>query len=536
MKTDLAWVGMMLMASTAGAQALPPDQAAMKAHVVFLASDALKGREAGTAEYEIAAEYVAARRLDAGLVPAGENGTWLQKVPLVASRPAAEPSLTLTGMAGEAVPLVFNTNFSLRATAGPEKIDVSAPVVFAGYGVVDAATGRDDYRGLDVRGKIVAVLYSGPKGLNGEVAAHLGNRLDRARLAKARGAVGILYLWTSQIESVLPFAMMTRSWDSKVMAWANPDGSERDLGAPALGVVGFSGAEKLFAGSKIRWSDVRSADDAGRKLPTGPLAVTAHARQSFIVERQPSSNVVGRLPGSDPALADEVVLLTGHLDHIGITRPVNGDSINNGALDNALGIASLLEAAKLFQSASVRPRRSILFVAVTAEEKGLIGAEFFATFPTVPRDKMIANVNLDMPILLTPLKDLIAFGAARSSIGAAVEAAARGQGLALTPDPNPEEASFVRTDHYPFVRQGIPAVTLATGPGGEGKAATENFLKNHYHKPSDDLSQPIDWAAARVFVKVNYEIARSLADAPERPRWVAGDYFGTLYKGPMAAK
>ena len=249
MKTDLAWVGMMLMASTAGAQALPPDQAAMKAHVVFLASDALKGREAGTAEYEIAAEYVAARMLDAGLVPAGENGTWLQKVPLVASRPAAEPSLTLTGMAGEAVPLVFNTDFSLRATAGPEKIDVSAPVVFAGYGVVDAATGRDDYRGLDVRGKIVAVLYSGPKGLNGEVAAHLGNRLDRARLAKARGAVGILYLWTSQIESVLPFAMMTRSWDSKVMAWANPDGSERDLGAPALGVVGFSGAEKLFAGS-----------------------------------------------------------------------------------------------------------------------------------------------------------------------------------------------------------------------------------------------------------------------------------------------
>ena len=269
---------------------------AFRAHVTFLADDLLEGRDTGSRGYEIAARYVATQFAALGLQPAGPNGSWYQPVNFIRYRSSPNGSIT-----------VGNHNFALgrdavmRASPDPAALAVDAPLVFAGYGLDMPSHDFDDYRGLDVRGKIVAVLYSGPKGLNGEVAAHLGNRLDRARLAKARGAVGILYLWTSQIESVLPFAMMTRSWDSKVMAWANPDGSERDLGAPALGVVGFSGAEKLFAGSKIRWSDVRSADDAGRKLPTGPLAVTAHARQSFIVERQPSSNVVGRLPGSDRA-------------------------------------------------------------------------------------------------------------------------------------------------------------------------------------------------------------------------------------------
>ena len=533
MKRASAVLVSMALASAAGAQPLPADQAAMRAHVAYLASDALRGREAGTPDYDKAAQYVAEQMRAAGLQPAGDKGGWLQAVPLTVSKPVSEPVMTLAGPGGT-VPMLFGSDYSLRATAGPEAIDMTAPVVFVGYGVVDAASGRDDYRGLDVRGKVVAMFYSGPKGLNSEISAHLGNRPDRARIAAAHGAIGVMLIYTSRLEKVMPFAKVARDWDSRVMAWASPDGSHRDLGAPSVGVLSFAGAAKLFAGSSADWNAVRAAEDAGAPLPTGPLAVTLTTHQRFAVSQVLSSNVVGRLPGSDPKLKDQFVVLSAHLDHIGVTRPVNGDSINNGAEDNAIGIASLLETAKLFQASGARPRRSVLFLAVTAEEKGLIGSDYFAIHPTVPRDAIIANVNFDMPILTYRFQDLVAFGADRSTIGPVVAQVAQAEGLRLTPDPMPDEADFVRTDHYSFVRQGVPSISLTPGPAGPGKAATEDFLQHHYHQPSDDMSLPIDWAAGREFVRVNYLIARTLANAPERPHWVARDYFGTLYKGPMA--
>ncbi|WP_416609814.1 M20/M25/M40 family metallo-hydrolase [Sphingomonas sp. MJ1 (PH-R8)] len=520
------------MGSTAEA-ALAPKQAAIKAHVAFLASDALRGREAGTPDYDVAAEYVAAQMLAAGLTPGGKDGSWFQPVPLVAAKPAGEPTMALR-VAGQAVPMAFGTDWTIRVTPTAERIALSAPVVFAGYGIVDKGSGRDDYRGLDVRGKIVAILYSGPKGLNSEIAAHLSNRLDRARVAKAHGAVGVVVIETSQIHQVFPFEAMAEGWDTRGVTWADAAGKPRDAGVPTLGVLSFAGAEKLFGGSKIRWSDVRAADDAGKKLPTGALAATLSTEQRFTIEHVPSANVVGMLRGSDPTLSSEVVVLSAHLDHIGVTKPVDGDAINNGALDNAIGIASMLEVAKAFGAEGTRPKRSLLFVAVTAEEKGLIGSDYFAQHPTVAKENVVANVNLDMPILTYRFVDLVAFGADRSSIGPAVAAAAKARGLALVPDPAPEEADFVRTDHYSFVRQGVPSVSLNPGPGGRGAAATKAFLENNYHQPSDEIGLPIDWQAAEDFVDVNQAIARTLADAPDRPRWNKGDYFGTLYRGPMA--
>lgn len=520
-------------APAAQVAALTPKQAALKAHVAFLASDALRGREAGTPDYDVAAEYVAAQMLAAGLTPGGADGSWFQPVPLVVAKPEGEPTMALT-VAGKPVPMAFGTDWTLRAAPGAAAVDVTAPVVFAGYGIVDKATGRDDYRGLDVRGKVVAILYSGPKGLNSEIAAHLSNRLDRARAAAAQGAVGVVVLETSQIHQVYPFEAMAQGWDTRAVTWADAAGKPRDSGVATLGVVSFAGAEKLFAGSKLRWSDVRAADDAGRKLPTGPLAATLTAHQRFTVEHAPSANVVGMLRGSDPTLASEVVVLSAHLDHIGVTKPVDGDAINNGALDNAIGIASMLEVARAFGAAGTRPKRSLLFVAVTAEEKGLIGSDYFAAHPTVPKESVVANVNLDMPILTYRFVDLVAFGADRSSIGPAVAAAAKARGFALAPDPAPEEADFVRTDHYSFVRQGVPSVSLNPGPGGPGAAATKAFLDNNYHQPSDEIDLPVDWKAAEDFVAVNRDIAQALADAPDRPRWNKGDYFGTLYHGPMA--
>ena len=525
-------LGPILIAGSAGAQQLPPDQAAMRAHVAFLASDDLEGREAGTSGYDKAARYVADQMQAAGLQPAGGPG-WFQKVPLVVSRLLAHPVVSLSHAQGSE-PLIFGTDYTLRGFGADKTVDVTAPVVFAGYGIVDAAIGRDDYRGLDVKGKIVALLVSAPKGLNSEIAAHLGNRIDRARIAAEHGAVGIVLIWTTQMESVFPFTQAAREWDSRSLTWTNPDGSPRDGGAPPLARLSFAGAAKLFAGSAIDWGVVKAADNMGRPVPTGPLGVTLSAKARFDIGRLDSSNVVGRLPGSDPEVADDVIVLSAHLDHIGVTRPVNGDAINNGAMDNAVGIASLIEAAKLFQASGSRPRRSILFLAVTAEEKGLIGSDYFATHPTVPAARITANVNLDMPILTYRFTDLVAFGADRSSIGAAVDAVARAEGVMLIPDPAPEQAEFVRTDHYSFVRQGVPSISLMPGTAGPGKAAIEDFFERHYHQPSDDMSLPFDWGAGREFVKINYQIVRALADASDRARWVKDDYFGLRYKGPMA--
>lgn len=516
------------LASTAFADPLPPEQSAIRAHVSFLAADALKGREAGTPDYDVAADYVASEMEAAGLEPAAGDGKWLQPVPLAAAKPVGAAELTLNGK-----PLVFGTDFTIRPFAGPATLDVSAPVVFVGNGVVDKASGIDDYKGLDVRGKIVAMLYSGPKGLNSEVAAHLGNRMDRAILAKAKGAVGVVYIYTNQLQGVLPFDRMAAMADGRVMAWANPPGgAARDLGAPSLAIMSFAGADKLFAGSRLSWNGIRAAADAGTPLPRGPLAATLAARQRFTVERLQSSNVVGVLRGSDPKLRGEYVVLSAHLDHVGVTRPnAHGDAINNGAMDNAMGVAAMLEVARAVQAGGERPKRSLLFVAVTAEEKGLVGSDYFARHPTVPARSMVADVNLDMPIMTYRFQDLVAFGAERSTIGDVARQAAAAERIALVPDPEPEEAIFTRSDHYSFVRVGVPSVSLSPGPGGPGAKATAAFLKDHYHQPSDEVSLPIDWQAAAAFVRINAAIARTLADTPQRPAWKAGDYFGSQYAG-----
>jgi Zn-dependent M28 family amino/carboxypeptidase len=200
-------------------------------------------------------------------------------------------------------------------------------------------------------------------------------------------------------------------------------------------------------------------------------------------------------------------------------------------MDNAMGIASMIEVAHGFKHLKARPKRSILFLAVTAEEKGLVGADYFAQNPTLPKANLVANVNLDMPVVTYDFVDVVAFGAERSTIGPAVARAAASMGIALVPDPQPEEGFFTRSDHYRFVQQGIPAVFLKTGPGGSGAVENAAFRKTHYHQPSDDMNLPFKWSAATKFVALNLAIANDLADAPERPRWNKGDFFGTLYKG-----
>ncbi|ATY33259.1 M28 family metallopeptidase [Sphingomonas psychrotolerans] len=517
------------------AQGLPPAEAALKAHVAFLASDAMRGRDTGSNELAVAEQYVAAQMLAAGLKPGGPNGAWLQPVPLVSFKGADHGTLTLT-RGTTATPLEWGKDYVARSNPREAKVALSAPVVFAGYGVTDRATGYDDYKALDVKGKIVAILRDAPQALQSEVRAHLSQPDEQARNAAAHGAIGVILIEGNTRHAVFPFEASVGYWNSSGMTWADPDGKANSGGprAPAFAYLSMAGAEKLFAGAKLKWADVLAADKAGKKLPTGALGVTAQGIANTEIETLGANNVVGLLEGSDPALKGQYVVISAHLDHVGIGKPdAKGDTIYNGAMDNAVGTASMLEVAKAFTASGKRPRRSILFVAVTAEEKGLVGSDYFAANPTVPKGSIVANVNLDMPVLTYKFEDLVAYGADRTSIGATVAAVARAEGLTLTPDPAPEQASFVRSDHYSFVRAGIPAVSLEPGPAGPGKAAVEEFGAKHYHQPSDEVGL-VDFGQGVRFVKLNYAIARALADADQRPLWNKGDFFGTLYDGPGA--
>ncbi|MBC9034253.1 M20/M25/M40 family metallo-hydrolase [Sphingomonas sp. JC676] len=527
----------LLAAFPAAAQDLAPAEAALKAHVAFLASDAMKGREPGTPEFNLAAEYVAAQMLGAGLKPAGDNGKWFQGVPLLAWKAKGEATMTMT-QGGVTTPLTFGKDFVSSGGYLPDST-VAGDLVFVGYGVTDAASKIDDYKGLDVKGKIVVALFGGPKGLPSEVAAHLGDSDTKAETAHAHGAAGIMMIESAMLKQVYPFEKVAQSWKQPRMAARDQDGGPHLPGnrLRGVGLLSQAGAAKLFAGSKLSWDAIAAADAAGKPVPRGPIGASISRHQLSEVWKVESENVVGRLEGSDPSLKEQVVVLSAHLDHVGIGNPdETGDTIYNGAMDNAVGTASMLEVARAFQASGKPPRRSILFVAVTAEEKGLIGSEYFALHPTVPVKSIVANVNLDMPIITYKFEDLVVYGADRTSIGPTVAAVGKEEGIVLTPDPAPEQASFVRSDHYSFVKAGIPAVSLEPGPKGPGGQAIGTFLAKHYHQPSDQIDQSpaIDWSSGVRFVRINYKIAQAIANADQRPLWNKGDYFGTLFDGPGA--
>jgi Zn-dependent M28 family amino/carboxypeptidase len=516
---------------------LPADQAAMKAHVMFLASDAMKGREAGSPEYDIAAQYVAAQFYAAGLRPAGDAGSYLQQVPLVTYKAAGEGSFVWTGQGnGKPVPLAFGKDYVPAANPARAETAVSAPVVFVGDGIVAPQYEHDSYKGIDARGRIVAYFRGSPSRFGGEERAFFGSPAAKLAIAAKHGAIGAIEL-AAPVTNAEAMTRMATGYDRGRMQWAKPDGTAgTDTAAtPLLGTLGPSGAAQLFAGAPVSWAAITA--EAAKPTPAYrsvalPGTLTVATRTAFTPAR--SSNVVGIVPGADPAVGKEVVVLSAHLDHIGVNASGEGDRINNGALDNAIGIASLIEEAKRFTASGKPPRRTVMFLAVTAEEKGLVGADYFAHHPTVPKANIVADVNLDMPMLLYKFDDMIVFGADRSTLGPIVARAAASAGTTMSPDANPEQGFFVRSDHFRFVQQGIPSVFLWPGQKGAGKAAVEGFLSTCYHRPCDDLNLPILWDQGVRFVDVNYRIAREIADGAERPVWNKGDYFGTTFKGPMA--
>ncbi len=511
--------------SPAPAQTFSPER--IEADVAFLADDLLEGRATGTRGYDIAARYVATRFEGIGLKPGGTNG-WYQTIPFISASadPARAGALTLNGVRFE-----NGNHVMVGPTIAASVIDQSAPVVFVGYGLEDKRYGLDDYRGLDVRGKIVVYLWGTPDGLPSEVAATLNDK--KGELAASKGAAGAVSIATPALLGIYPWEKILANNALSRVRWVHPDGHPEDPTASLRlsGMIDPTAAEKLFEGTPLA-GKLQSVLANEKVRPKGfALQNPIRVERYSVIERTSSPNLVGILEGSDPSLAGEMVMVSAHLDHIGIQPGGGADRIANGAMDNAAGIATMLEAARAFGGA--RPKRSIAFVALTGEEKGLYGSEYLARYP-LPSRKLVANVNLDMPILTYDFTDVVALGAEHSTVGASVGRAAAQMGIKLSPDPEPEQNNFVRSDHYSFVKQGVPAISLETGWANGGQAAVKAFLDAHYHDVSDDMSQKIDWKVAAKFAKLNYLIAKDLADGSDAPRWYAGDFFGDKFAAAQA--
>jgi len=522
----------LLLSGTAAAQSFSAER--VHADVAFLADDLLEGRATGSRGYDIAAHYVASRFDALGLKPGGKDG-WYQQVPFVTASadPARPSSLTINGAR-----FANNEHVIIGPAVVAAAIEQSAPLVFVGYGLEDKNLGLDDYAGLDVRGKIIVYLWGTPDGLPSEIAATLNDK--KSELAVSKGAIGAISVGTPTLLKIFPWDKIVRNSSLPRMRWVHPDGHVEDPTAALRlsALIDPTAAEALFKGSPLDGKLAAMLADKKARPKGFALPAQVRVERYSLIDKTRSANVMGLLEGSDPALRNEVVMLSAHLDHLGI-MPVDGpDKIANGAMDNAAGIATMLEAARAFADSGKRPKRSILFVALTGEEKGLFGSEYLAKYPEPAGKKLVANVNLDEPMLTYDFTDVIAFGAEHSTIGQAVARAAAQMGIKLTPDPVPEQNLFVRSDHYSFVKQGAPAVYLSTGHANGGAAAWKEYEDKHYHDPSDDLSQPINWESGARFARINYLIARDLADAPQAPRWYSGDFFGDKFApgAPKAAK
>jgi len=530
----LAGLALPSLASAATSK-LQADLARLQAHLRFLADPLLEGREAGTRGFDLAAAYVASQFAQLGLKPLGEAGSWLQAVPLKTGRLAAPAPVLALCRGDRCEPLAYLDEFSTRADLASTHSDVSAPLVFAGYGIQAPGFGLDDYAGLDVRGKIVVTLSGRPPALPPEEGAHFGSARTKAELAVKLGAIGLIQLATMRSEIVAPFHLARQYADSIAMDWLAPDGSGGNevAGQRVSATVSVQAAPKLLAALGTDYARLVADAEAGRPVPRGDLGLSARLVRDTAHGQALSHNVVGLLEGRHPRLKREVVVLSAHLDHLGRKPGPNGDIVYPGAMDNALGVATLLETARLLAQGPA-PERSIVFVALTGEEKGLIGSSWFASHPPVPAEWLVAAVNIDMPILLHDFSEVVALGGPHSTLGAAAQRAAARLGLKMAPDPDPAQSRFTRSDQYSFVKRGIPAVILGAGAASfdkrdDGASLMREFRRLRYHQPGDDLGQPFRWNAVQRFAQLHRELLLDITRQPARPQWLPGDFFGELF-------
>jgi len=493
------------------------------AYVKVLASDQMEGRETGSEGLRKAAAYIVDQLKADGLQPAGSNGFY-QPVKLVSRQIDESGSSLALVRNGKDEPLVLGEDamFSTRVDLAPE---VNAPLVFVGYGLHVPEKNYDDFAGLDVNGKVVVLISGSPSDMPSALASHYQSMSERAKSLREEGAVGMISI-PNPASMDIPWSRMTLARTRPSMALDDPSLDDA-AGIKLLVVFNPADAEKLFAGSGHSFQEIADLAKDRKPLPHFLLPVSIKAKAKLIKTQVESDNIIAKLPGSDAKLKNEYVVLSAHIDHLGIGEPINGDRIYNGAMDNGSGSALVLDIANSLHRSHASPKRSVLFVWVTAEEKGLLGSKYFATYPTVPRNSIVADVNTDMFLPIFPLKVLTVYGLDESGLGDAARQVAELQGIKVQPDPEPLRNSFIRSDQYSFIRQGIPAVAMKVGfvPGSPEAVIEKKWLTDRYHAPSDDLDQPVDLAAAGKFEDIVQALTVKVANDPQRPEWKSNSFF-----------
>jgi hypothetical protein len=494
------------------------------AHVSFLADDKLEGRETGSEGLRKTEAYVVDNLEKSGLEPAGVNGFY-QPMKFVSREIVERDSSAALVSNNKTEPLVLGEDvyFNTRVNLAPEEI--TAPLVFVGYGLKIPEMNYDDLAGLDLKGKVVVYLAGSTAETPIALSAHYQALGERWKALKQAGVIGSITI-LNPVSMDIPWSRISLSRTRPSMELA---GTEFDETAGLKISLTFNPAqaEKLFSGSGHTFAEIAELGKDRKPLPRFPLNVSLKAHAAVKPAPVESANVVARLPGSDPTLKNEYVVLSAHMDHLGIGEPINGDRVYNGAMDNASGTAAMLDIAASWKAREAHPRRSILFVFVTAEEKGLLGSKYFAAHPTVPAKSMVADVNIDMFLPIVPLKVLKVQGLAESDLGDRAREAAQAFGVRVQLDPQPLRNAFIRSDQYSFIRHGIPAVKLDLGfdPGSPDEKIFKEWLTVRYHAPSDDLEQPVDRTSAATYEEILRQLLITVANTESRPQWKADSFF-----------
>jgi Zn-dependent M28 family amino/carboxypeptidase len=510
-------------AATGVAQAV--DSNGLRAHLEFLADDALEGRRPGTRGGELAARYIAAQFQRMGLQPAGDSGTYYHQVPIITLTP--HPAVKV--LAPGPLPLTYRDDYVLWSMRNDTTVSANGDLVFVGYGIVAPENDWNDYEGADVKNKIVVALVNDP-GLRdstifrGAILTYYGRWTYKIEEARRQGAAGILLVHTTP-SATYPWTTVQSSWTGPQVRIEEPPSSLQ-----VAGWLSESAATRLFkaGGQDLPGLMDQAARHGFRAVPLGMgFEATVHSE----IARSATANVLGRYPGHG-ALSREAVMIGGHYDHFGIASPVNGDSIYNGAEDNASGTAAVLAAAEAFTRSRAPTSRSIVFAAFTAEESGLLGSQAFVAKPTIPLSRIAAILNLDVMNLYGRTRDVSALGLDQSSLGTVFQGAAAAEGLTVSVNHDALlKGSYFRSDHFPFARAGIPGTSMENGgsfigqPADYGEKMKDEYVEKRYHQPSDEVLPSFTYGGAVQQLRVIVRTAVAVANAPGQPAWNKGSEF-----------
>lgn len=507
----------------------------IKAHVAYLSSDKLLGRLPGTVGYQMAADYVVAELQKYGLEPMGDNGTYFQNLILRTTKiveGSVNGSITLKN--GTNIPLNFGTNISL--TPHPKLLNVAtkANIVFVGAGYDKPNFGLNDYKNIDCKDKIVLVYYHAPANLSTNVVRHLSYPATLQKFAQDHGAIGVL-LYNPALKPAFFTSRAKGTIKEGIKVALNKQtlngGSSQHLGGNML-VFGSINAEvynQIITTEGKDIAEIAKAVDAGQNT-SFETKTQIDIRFENVFTDINSFNVLAKMPGSDPVLNKEYIVHSAHLDHLGTGTPIKGDSIYNGAHDNASGSACTLEIARLYGKINKKPKRSILFAWVVAEEMGLLGSQYFVNEPFTDKKNIVANVNMDMPTIIAPLESIAPLGAEHSTYWALATKAAHALKIKIEEDPDPTEGRFVRSDQYSFLKAGIPSLHVKYGykyanPALNLFEKVKFFRETHYHKVTDEVNDSFVWSAGRLYSRANFLISYQAANNIERVSFNKGDFF-----------